>query len=101
LKDAGRSVASAPCSRRDGSGLRPWPHWLHRLERLEEIAVLVSAHAEVNHNYQREHAWNLWFVATAADQDALTQVLAAIEGETGCIVLSLPLEQRVPHRPRL
>ena len=63
------------------------------LDRLEEIAVRVSARPEVNHNYRREHHYNLWFVATAADQDALTQVQAAIEGETGCIVLSLPLEQ--------
>jgi DNA-binding Lrp family transcriptional regulator len=61
-------------------------------ERLEEIAGLVSAHAEVNHNYQREHAWNLWFVATAADGAALAAVLAAIEAETGCKVISLPLE---------
>jgi DNA-binding Lrp family transcriptional regulator len=60
--------------------------------RLEEIAALVSARAEVNHNYQREHAWNLWFVATAADRATLAAVLAAIEAETGCAVISLPLE---------
>lgn len=62
-------------------------------DRLDEIAGLVSAHAEVNHNYQREHAWNLWFVATAADGAALAAVLAAIEAETGCTVISLPLER--------
>ena len=62
-------------------------------ERLEEIADRVSAHAEVNHNYRREHAWNLWFVATAADFAALAAVLAAIEVETGCQVISLPLER--------
>ena len=62
-------------------------------ERLEEIADLVSAHAEVNHNYQREHAWNLWFVATAADGAALAAALASIEVETGCKVISLPLER--------
>lgn len=62
-------------------------------ERLEEIADLVSARPEVNHNYQREHHFNLWFVVTAADNGALTQTLAAIEDETGCAVISLPLEQ--------
>ena len=61
-------------------------------DRLEQIATLVSAHVEVNHNYQREHDWNLWFVATAADGAALAAVLAAIEAETGCKVISLPLE---------
>jgi siroheme decarboxylase len=62
-------------------------------ERIEEIAAQVSARPEVNHNYQREHHYNLWFVATAADQAALTQVLDAIECETACALLSFPLEQ--------
>jgi len=62
-------------------------------ERLEQIAAQVSARPEVNHNYQREHHYNLWFVATAADQPALAAALAAIESETGCAVISLPLEQ--------
>lgn len=60
---------------------------------IERIAALVSARPEVNHNYQREHAYNLWFVATAADQAMLDRALRAIEAETGCAVISLPLEQ--------
>lgn len=62
-------------------------------ERLEAIAGLVSAWPEVNHNYQREHHYNLWFVATAEGSAALAGVLAAIASQTGCAVLSLPLEQ--------
>ena len=62
-------------------------------ERLEEIAARISARPEVNHNYQREHRYNLWFVANAADQATLTAALSAIECETGCAVLSMPLEQ--------
>jgi DNA-binding Lrp family transcriptional regulator len=61
-------------------------------QRIEEIAAQVSARPEVNHNYQREHRYNLWFVATAADQAALAVVLAAIEVDTGCPVIALPLE---------
>ncbi len=61
-------------------------------QRIEEIAAQVSARPEVNHNYQREHRYNLWFVATAADQAALAAVLAAIEVDTGCPVIALPLE---------
>jgi DNA-binding Lrp family transcriptional regulator len=60
-------------------------------ERLEWVAGRVSAHPEVNHNYAREHTYNLWFVATAPDLLRLGQVLAAIEVETGCPVISLPL----------
>ncbi|MDP2826250.1 MAG: Lrp/AsnC family transcriptional regulator [Sulfuritalea sp.] len=61
-------------------------------ERLEQIAALVSARPEVNHNYQREHHYNLWFVATAADQATLAAALGGIERETACAVISLPLE---------
>lgn len=61
-------------------------------QRLEEIAALVSAHPEVNHNYEREHRYNLWFVATARDDAHLQRALGAIERETGCPVMSLPLE---------
>ena len=60
-------------------------------EQLERIAELVSRHPEVNHNYQREHRYNLWFVATAEDQAALAAALRSIEAETGCSVISLPL----------
>lgn len=61
-------------------------------EQIERIAALVSARPEVNHNYQREHRYNLWFVATAPDQSALDGALAAIERDTGCRVIALPLE---------
>jgi len=60
-------------------------------QRLEEIADLVSRRPEVNHNYQREHRYNLWFVATAPDEAVLAEALQAIESETGCKVISLPL----------
>jgi DNA-binding Lrp family transcriptional regulator len=59
--------------------------------RLPTVAKLVSAHPEVNHNYEREHALNLWFVAAAEDADRLRRVLAAIQNETGIRVVSLPL----------
>jgi len=60
---------------------------------LEAVAALVSRYEEVNHNYQREHAFNLWFVVTAPDQERIRQVLDEIEDETGLSVLDLPLER--------
>lgn len=80
-------------------------------EHIERIAAQVSARPEVNHNYQREHHYNLWFVATAADAAALAATLTGIERETGCAVISLPLEQeyhidlgfdlKSPHKHRV
>lgn len=62
-------------------------------DALPTIAARVSAHAGVNHNYEREHRWNLWFVASAPDEVRLASTLARIEAETGCRVIGLPLEE--------
>lgn len=58
---------------------------------LERAAAAVSAFAEVNHNYEREHAYNLWFVAAATDAAALEGVLRRIEAAAGYPALRLPL----------
>ena len=60
-------------------------------ERLEEVAELVNGYREVNHNYEREHRFNLWFVATAPDEAHLEAVLADIEQRSGLAVMSLPM----------
>ncbi|MCB1774601.1 MAG: AsnC family transcriptional regulator [Gammaproteobacteria bacterium] len=60
-------------------------------DRLETVAAMVSALPEVNHNYEREHVYNLWFVVTAADRDAVDAVLQRIERDTGLAVLDLPM----------
>jgi DNA-binding Lrp family transcriptional regulator len=62
-------------------------------ERLQEIADIVSAFDEVNHNYEREHEFNLWFVATAADQAAIDRLLDKIRRQTGCQLINLPMEE--------
>jgi DNA-binding Lrp family transcriptional regulator len=58
---------------------------------LEEVAAMVSEFTEVNHNYEREHRFNLWFVVVADDEDRLESVLAEIEERSGYPVLDLPL----------
>lgn len=62
-------------------------------DQLDEVAGIVNEFAEVNHNYQREHDYNLWFVVTAPDQSQVDRVLAEIESATGLPVLDLPLER--------
>ncbi len=60
-------------------------------EELLAVAELVSDYTEVNHNYEREHRLNLWFVATAPDAARLQAVLDEIAARTGYEVLSFPL----------
>jgi len=62
-------------------------------ERLDQVARLVSARPEVNHNYEREHEYNLWFVITAADRGQVDQALAEIENATGLQPLDLPMQE--------
>lgn len=59
--------------------------------RLAQVAALVSARPEVNHNYARLHEWNLWFVVTAPDPGRLGRVLDDIGTQCGCPLIRLPL----------
>jgi DNA-binding Lrp family transcriptional regulator len=61
--------------------------------RLEAIAELVNSYPEVNHNYQRDHHLNLWFVVATDTAEAVQGVLDDIARRAGIAVLDLPLEQ--------
>lgn len=60
-------------------------------ERLTEVAAVINTYSEVNHNYEREHYFNLWFVLTAESALRLDEVLTQIRTATGLPLLSLPL----------
>ena len=60
-------------------------------EQLETVAATVNRFPEVNHNYEREHRYNLWFVVTAASEGRLQATLKAIEEAAGLPLLKLPL----------
>jgi DNA-binding Lrp family transcriptional regulator len=60
-------------------------------DRLQAVADMVSAYVEVNHNYEREHEFNLWFVVTASDEQAVAAVLEDVGRRTGLAVMDLPL----------
>ncbi|WP_089766443.1 siroheme decarboxylase subunit beta [Halobellus clavatus] len=60
-------------------------------DRLAEVAEVINGYRQVNHNYRRDHSWNLWFVVTAASQEKRDAILEEIETRTGCAVLNLPM----------
>ncbi len=62
-------------------------------DRLDAVADIVNAEPGVNHNYEREHAFNLWFVVTGADRAATAAALDRIRAGSGLDVLELPLER--------
>ncbi|QLD90846.1 Lrp/AsnC family transcriptional regulator [Natronomonas salina] len=59
--------------------------------RFDEVAEVVNSYRQVNHNYRRDHEWNMWFVVTAGSLATRDEILADIEARTGCEVLNLPM----------
>jgi DNA-binding Lrp family transcriptional regulator len=62
-------------------------------QQLAEAAACVDALPGVNHNYEREHRLNLWFVITGPDSLTLGVRLDALERDTGLPTLRLPMRK--------
>lgn len=59
-------------------------------DRFEDVAAQVNAHREVAHNYERDHAFNMWFVVSAERAARIAEVIDAIETQTGIRVHPMP-----------
>lgn len=62
-------------------------------EQLEQVAEIVSREPLTTHNYEREHALNLWFVIAGAGAEAIAATIERIRGQTGIDVVDLPMLQ--------
>jgi DNA-binding Lrp family transcriptional regulator len=60
-------------------------------DRVEDVAAIIDGYRQVNHNYRRDHEWNLWFVVTAASKERRNTILAEIEERSRCSVLAVPM----------
>ena len=56
----------------------------------ERVAQIVNAFPEVAHNYQRQHALNMWFVLAAEKPEGIPAAIRRIEAATGLAVLDFP-----------
>lgn len=63
---------------------------------IEQVAAYINSLPEVNHNYEREHRYNLWFVLTGPSRAHLDAVLLDIRQHTGLEPLDLPMVK--PYR---
>ncbi len=59
--------------------------------RIDEVAEIVNREVGVNHNYEREHEINLWFVVTGADRASVGAALDRIRTASGLDVFEFPL----------
>jgi DNA-binding Lrp family transcriptional regulator len=60
-------------------------------EKLQQVATIVSSFSEVNHNYERENRFNLWFVLMSHNEQSLLDALDNIEQQCGYKTMQLPL----------
>lgn len=60
-------------------------------DKIIETASMINAYPEVNHNYERDHNFNLWFVVTAENKKRLDFILDDIHQKSGYPLLRLPL----------
>lgn len=62
-------------------------------DQLDSVAAAISRYPEVNHNYVRDHHYNLWFVLTAPNRARIDSILAEITADTGQEPLDLPMRR--------
>jgi DNA-binding Lrp family transcriptional regulator len=57
---------------------------------MESVTEIVNGLPEVAHNYERDHALNMWFVIATDDVFRLQAVIDKIETATGIEVYNMP-----------
>ncbi|GHV52233.1 transcriptional regulator [Deltaproteobacteria bacterium] len=62
-------------------------------EKLDEFMRAVNALKGVTHNYQRNHAYNVWFTYIGPSLDAVAADLAILAQKTGIAILNLPAKR--------
>lgn len=61
--------------------------------RFEAVAAIVNSFDEVAHNYERDHALNMWFVLATESVDKIAALAQRIERAAGCQVYLFPKER--------
>ena len=59
-------------------------------QRFEQVSRVVNAMPEIAHNYERNHALNMWFVIATDKPPRLSEVIEEIEQKTGLAVINMP-----------
>ena len=59
-------------------------------EDFANVTEQVNSFPEVAHNYERDHALNMWFVLATESPERISEVVESIESETACKVYQFP-----------
>lgn len=61
--------------------------------QFDRVTAQVNAFQEVAHNYQRDHAFNMWFVLATDSPAKIAETITRIEAATGLKVFNMPKEK--------
>ena len=61
--------------------------------RFDEVNEIVNSFEQIAHNYQRTHAYNMWFVIATETEQEIGEVVKQIEEKTQLPVLNVPKEE--------
>jgi DNA-binding Lrp family transcriptional regulator len=56
----------------------------------DRVSGMVNAFPEVAHNYERDHAFNMWFVLATESPQRVDEVIEEIRSRTGYAVFNMP-----------
>lgn len=59
-------------------------------QEFDRVEGIVNAMPEVAHNYERNHALNMWFVLATETPEKQQETISRIEQETGYPVFNMP-----------
>lgn len=68
------------------------------VERIRNVADIISRYPEVSHNFRRDHRYSLWFTLSAENGQALETLLSEILARTGFSrgeILNLPTVKKI------
>lgn len=59
-------------------------------EQFEQVNHIVNSLPEIAHNYERDHALNMWFVIATEEKEDVDAVVRKIQALTGYPVYNMP-----------
>lgn len=59
-------------------------------DKIEDFIALINACPGVTHNYERNHAYNIWFTLISPSREAENETLAELTMKSGIEILNLP-----------
>ncbi|MBI4614288.1 MAG: hypothetical protein HY720_11810 [Planctomycetes bacterium] len=66
-------------------------------EEIDRVAEVVNRHPTVTHNYQRDHAYNLWFTLAVPEEMGLERTLSILSAEADGVAFA-PLRRRRTYK---